>query len=576
MAGGVSRPAPGEVGWGELVRTLVSMKLTMLRHAPKGQRPLGWVLGAGLVVATWLAALLPSDDDVRAEVLLLVLAAWGVGSALGPVTMSGPGVLRPDQLTLLPVSRSRLASGLLVATFPGIASGYVLLAVLSPVALAGSPVAVVVGVLTGVLTWVLMITASRLVFGVLGALMRTRLGVEISALQFGAIIAGMLAGWMVVSTAVRTVPDLLRDGLPDGSVVEVLRALPSSWSVRAVESASAGDVGGAALWTGALLGLVVVLVGLAALVLRPSLDRSRGGRRRRMLGSRVLTGRALLPDSPLGAVVGKELRQWWRDPWRGLEVRTAVYTGLLTGLLALLSVQYQALAPLAGLVIAFMVCLVACNLYGQDGSAVWLTVVGETASTARDEVLGRRLALLLLFGPPTVVISVLLVLVGGAHWAWPLVLAALPALLGVAVGVAVTISSVAVSPGVDPRRRVGPNDAGGDLGLQAQVAFWGTVVLVLPTAGAIGWGYASGSPWLAVPVGLLNGALAWWALGRATTAYVRPRLVGVFMRIRYGIRDDRGAVGALGWLETSSHDYEAKVRRDKEEHRRSRSTVGSR
>lgn len=574
MAGGVSA-RPAEVGWGELVRTLVAMRFTMLRHAPKGQRPLGWVLGGVLVAGSW-AAVLAADEAVRADVLLLVLVGWGVGSALGPVTMSGPGVLRADQLSLLPVSRGRMAAGLLAATFPGIASGFVLLAVLSPLALATSAGAAAVAVVGGVLTWVVMITASRLVFGVLGSLMRTWLGVEISALQFGAIISAMLAGWMVVSTAFGTVPDLLRGGLPDGPVVDVLRALPSGWVVVAVGSASAGEPARAAVWTGALVALAAVLAGLAALVLRPDLRRDRGGRRRRLLGSGVLTGRRVLPDTPLGAVVGKELRQWWRDPWRGLEVRTAVYTGLLTGALALVSVQYQALAPLAGLVIAFMVCLAACNLYGQDGSAAWLTVVGEGATTARDEVRGRQVAVLLLFGLPTVVISLLLVLVGGAHWAWPLVLAALPALLGVASGVAVSISAVAVSPGVDPRRRVGPNDAGGDLGLQAQVAFWGTVLLVVPTGVAIGWAYAAGAPWLAVPVGLLNGGLAWWLLGRLTTAFLRPRLVGTFMRVRYGLRDE--AVRGTGWfgkLETSSHEYEAKVRRDKEEHRRGRSTVGS-
>jgi ABC-2 type transport system permease protein len=576
VAGGV-RPAPGpEVGWGELVRTLTAMRLTMLRHMPKGQRPLGWVIGAVLVAATWAAVLLAREGTVRAELLLLVLAAWGVGSALGPVTMSGPGVLRGDQLALLPVSRGRLATGLLVATFPGIASGYVLLAALSPLALVASPLAAVVAVVAGVLTWALMITSSRLVFGVLGSLMRTRLGVEISALQFGVIISVLLAGWMVVSTAVSTVPDLLRDGLPDGPVVDVLRVLPTGWAVGAVEAASDGDTGVALLLVGALLALVLVLGALAAVVLRPSLGSRRTQRRRRPLGSRVLTGRPLLPDSPLGAVVGKELRQWWRDPWRGLEVRTAVYTGLLTGALALASVEYQALAPLAGLVIAFMVGLGACNLYGQDGSAVWLTVVGETRTTAREEVLGRSLALLVLYGPSTVVISVLLVVVGGAHWAWPLVLAALPALLGVSIAVAVTVSSVAVSPGVDPRRRVGPNDAGGDLGLQAQVAFWGALVLVLPTAAATGWAYAAGTPWLAVPAGVLNGVLVWWALSRLTTAFLRPRLVGTFMRIRYGVRDDLTAAGPLGWLETSSHDYEAKVRADKEKHRRSRRVTASR
>ncbi|MGO1975547.1 MAG: hypothetical protein ACTH2Q_21540 [Propionibacteriaceae bacterium] len=194
-----------------MVGILTSMKFAMLRHSPSGLRVAGWFHGAALVVATWAAGFSATDDAVRSDVLMLVFVLWGVGCILGPVTISGAGVLRTEYFSLLPVARSRLALGLLGAVFPGVASGYLLLA---------------------------------------------------------------------------------------------------------------------------LIVLTALLLAAAARTLRPNLG-SRRTRPQRRPSTRGLDGRSLLPDTPLGVVVGKELRQWRRDPWRRLELRTSMYTGLLTGLFVL-------------------------------------------------------------------------------------------------------------------------------------------------------------------------------------------------------------------------------------------------
>ncbi len=552
-----------------MVGILISMKFAMLRHSPSGTRLAGWIIGALLVLVTWAGGVFSANAEVRSEVLMLIMAGWFVGAALGPVTMSGAGVLRAEFFTLLPIDRKKLALGLLAAVFPGIASSYLLLAGLAILghAIALDPVTVVIAVPAAVLAWVITIIVSRLIYAALGSAMRTWLGVEIAAIQFGFIIGGLLAGWMVVTQAIRTVPELLRGGLPDSVVVGVLSWLPSSWPIRAVEAAAVGDWPIALAWLGIMAVITAGLLALAAILLRPHLGSRAGRRNRRPVGSRVLTGRRLLPATELGAVIGKELRQWWRDPWRKLEWRSGIYTGLVIGVFASVSGMFQLVAPLSGLVVAFMICLSGCNLYGQDGSAVWQTVVGQRPGTVAADVRGRQLAMIILFAPPAVIVSALVIMITGEHWAWPAVIAGLPALIGVASGIALVMSAVAVSPGVDPRRRVGPNDAGGDLSLQVNISIWLCLLLATPTAGALVLGYTvlqPWGPWAAILVGVLNGGLAYWLLGKITIGYLTDRLPTLFTRIRYGRNDDGKAAGLLGTLETSAQQAEEEARVAKE------------
>ncbi|GAB2595642.1 hypothetical protein GCM10027067_03240 [Pseudactinotalea suaedae] len=553
----------------------------MLRNSPRGMRLLGWLVGALLVAATWAGAV-TAAEAVRAEVIALLLLMWLVGAALGPVTMSGAGVLRPEYFALLPLDRRKLAVGLLVSTFPGVASGYVLLAaavIAVPAAAGGQALlAVPVAILGATLTWVLALTLSRVVYALLGAAMRTRLGVEISAMQFGLIIGSMLAGWIVVAQAFATIPELLQGGVGT-QVAGVLAWLPSSWALNAASAAGAGEGLAVLGWLGLLLVAVVVLVVLAMMLLRTEVDGGTARRRRRPAGSRVLTGRPVLPQSATGAVLGKELRQWWRDPWRSLELRSSIWAGITIGVFALTAPWGRDFAPLAGLVVAFMVALGGCNLYGQDGTALWMTIVGRREDTVRADVRGRQLATILLFALPALAVSALFTLITGSAWVWALVAAMLPALFGVASGVSVLLSAIGVSPGVDPRRRVGPNDAGGDLSLQAQVAMWGTTLLVAPTVAAIVLsltgvlGTPGQPPWWAVLVGVLNGVVAFWLLGKAAIAYLDRRLTTVFSQIRYR-RFDGDDSGLLAGFAQASQKAEDQARAAKEKERRAK--VGAR
>lgn len=536
---------------------LIACKFAILRHSPSGMRILGLVGGIGAVGFTWWIALDAGSDSARSDVLMLALAVWGMGWLLGPMLTNGTGVLRSEYFALLPIDRRRLGVLLLTVVFAGVGPVLTLLALaaLGVHAAALDPAALVVAVPSMILLLVFVVTLSRLLFRALGAAMHSALGVEVAAVQYGLMLSAMFTGWFAINTAIQAVGSVVEEGLPAGPAAAGLAALPTSWPVLAIEAGAAGQWGAAVGWLGALAVLTAALVAAAAVLLAPG-TRGRGVRRGgRPIGARPVTAAGsavrLLPATPLGAVVGKEVRQWWRDPWRGLEVRTSLWTGIFAGLF-MLSGGFGQAAPFAGVIAAFTMGLAAANLYGQDGTALWQTVVGQGGGTLRADIRGRQVAILLLIAPPAVAISAAFILVTGQHWAWPMVLAGLAVLLGVGSGVAVLLSVVAVSPGVDPHLRVDPNDAG-DVNFQVWVALVGLQVLSLPTVGVVAWTWGTGGAWLAVLVGLANGLLVAWVLGRIAYRRLEARLPETFTRIRYGkaIAAQAAPEGGswLDWLE---------------------------
>lgn len=556
-------------------RELISLKFTMLRNGSRGLRMLGWVLGGVGVIATWAVGLLAADDGVRYSALCVVFALWWVGGALGPVLTSGAGALRPEFFALLPIPRRTLGRGLLVSVFVGIASAFVLLAVLAAAvhAVALEPATVLVVLAGAPLTWVLIITTSRLVYGLLGAAMRTRLGTEIAGVQFGLMFAAMFTGWMVVQVTVESVAGLLTSGLPAGPIGSVVNALPTSWPLRAVEAGAAGDWAAAGLLLVALAGLDVVLVLATVPLLVP---RSRAVERRaaRRRSPGLVAGGGVLPATQVGAVTMKEMRQWRRDPWRALETSSAVWTGVAIGVFALLSGTNAALAAFSGLIVAAMLGLSGCNVYGQDGSAVWQSVVGQDATSVRADVRGRQWAMLIVFVPRAVVVSALFLVLSQAWWTVPVLAAAIPATFGAAAGAAILVSAVGVSPGVDPRLRVGPNDATGNIALHVWVVLLLVCASVAPTAAFVVWSQISGEPGpvaASVVVGAINGVAAAWLWGRIAIGYLSTRMADVFTRIRYGqvFREQRGD-GVLGWIERTTLEGEQKMHARKRKERADR------
>ena len=552
-----------------MVRHLIRLTLTIHRHSLSEKRLWGLAIGIVAAVATW-AALITASPQARADVLTLVLAFWFTGWLLGPILGSGTAILRPEYFTLMPLPRHRLGAGLLASAFVGAGAAVTVGAtlVLSGYGVtAGSAVAALVGIVAAALFVVLIVALSRSVYMLLGTAMRTGLGVEIAAVQYGLLIASLFAGWLVISFLISTVPVFLEGRFVGTSAGEVLGWTPAGWPVRAVEAAATGDLAAAAGWLGLLGAATLVAVGLAARLLTPFVGNRTARRRRRVLGARdlqdlqVLNRRRLLPGTPFGAVLGKELRTWWRDPWRSLEIRSSIWFGLFLAVFGAIG-GIEQLAGLSGVGVALMVALSAANLYGQDGTALWQLVVTQRPSALRADIRGRQAALVVFFGIPAIVLTMLMmVLIAGYSFLIP-VLATIMALLGAGSGVAVLMTVVGVTPGIDPHRRVNASDAG-ENPFVIQIALLATMLTVAPTlamAGTLAFAGSSLPGWFTVAtvaIGVVNAVVPAWAFGALAVHRITTYLPETFARLRYP-----GTVtghGGGGWLDQLSGKAEKEV-----------------
>jgi ABC-2 type transport system permease protein len=249
---------------------------------------------------------------------------------------------------------------------------------------------------------------------------------------------------------------------------------------------------------------------------------------------------------PAGAVLGKELRAWARHPRRTLELRVAIWSALFLSFVPGLFGAREVLWPWAGAVIVVVAAVGFANVYGMDGTSLWLTVL--TPESARADVRGRQLAWLLALGPLVIAITLILTAAAGDASTWPWVFALLSSLIGAAAGLSPLLALL--MPAALPERRGGdPLELGDDPTTSGALLLHGLIVFVaLPLmaapAGLCVWFLPSPLNWLGLPVGLTTGAFYAWALGRVGGAYLAghgPELLDL-MRARPEVRAPRPAV----------------------------------
>jgi ABC-2 type transport system permease protein len=381
---------------------------------------------------------------------------------MGPVVVRGAGVgLRPEWFALLPMPPRRLAAGLLAAALVGFAPAATL------VAFAALPLAaarlgllpLLVAVPATLLELVLVVALSRVVVAALTVALSARGGQELGGLLMAVVIAIASGGWSLAAVVGQQLA-----ARPPPALSTALRVRPSGWAPVAVAAADRSEW---PLALGALLGLAVLsgLLLAAWARLLPATMRKPGGRRTTRSRTGPVAGppagwRRLPPATPTGAVVVKELHGWRRDPGRTLLLLLAL---LVAGLnLAVPAVAFGApgALPWVGVAAALIVAMGAANVYGDDGTALWLTRMVPGSEGA--DVRGRQAAWLLVVAPALVVLTVALTTLSVKGGAWPLVLAALPAVLGGTAGLMVWVSVTMPVRQKDPHRRSGPFDTGDD------------------------------------------------------------------------------------------------------------------
>ena len=152
----------------------------------------------------------------------------------------------------------------------------------------------------------------------------------------------------------------------------------------------------------------------------------------------------LLPATPTGAVTAKEIRLWLRDPVRVTCLLIAVIVGVGVGLVPRLVSGTSHLLPFSGPLTVVIAGACATNLYGGDGTSLWLTIMNPHAVPA--DVRGRQFGWLFLVAPFTIAETVILTLWSGQHALWPWAVGLLLALIGGAAGLLPLASLVSVQP----------------------------------------------------------------------------------------------------------------------------------
>ena len=213
---------------------------------------------------------------------------------------------------------------------------------------------------------------------------------------------------------------------------------------------------------------------------------------------------------------------WVRDPIRLTCLLIAVIVGAAACAIPRLTSGTYLLLPYAGILTAVIAGACACNLYGSDGTSLWLTVM--TPDSSRADVRGRQAAWLIVVAPYTVAVTIAFTALSGVHAAWPWVLAVLPAVLGGAAGLAPFSSLISVQP-LDETG--GPTPA---YSLKVHIALVVvTLTALVPVAVLVAarvW-HESWLAWAAVPVGVATGAVFAAYLGALAVSRLRERQVGI-------------------------------------------------
>jgi ABC-2 type transport system permease protein len=487
-----------------VVGVVIRMRWRILRHALRGRQAGLTVVGllAGLVAAGATVLVAGADfgePGVSTDVLASLYLLWTVGWLFAPVLAGGGDEsLRPEHFALLPLSSRQLAAGLLGAAFVGVPAVVTTVAFCGLLVHAADGAHVVVAVLVLPLQLVFVVLLSRVTMAALGAALRSRRGRDLGIL----LTAFVGMSGFLIQLLVRGLGPALVEG--DSPVLSAfLRWAPSGWGTVAVSSS----------WPVAL----AAVAGLAALDLGLLLlwGRLLVRRTTRVTASSVpVRGRVFGSRTPLGAVINKELRTWARDVRRRVALLSTVVVGTIVSVGPVLSGDGGP-SPFGGIALVAFGTLMAGNLYGMDGSAVWHTLVVPGAETI--DVRARQIAWVVIVGPVALVLAAILPAVSNPV-VYPWVLGLVPALLGGGAGLVVILSVFTAYP--MPDQKASPFATGSSPGLARGLTQIGIslllILVALPVAAVVYVGAAVDSTiveWLGVPVGLVIGGLLFWWWG---------------------------------------------------------------
>jgi ABC-2 type transport system permease protein len=501
-----------------MVGVLIEMRAAVTRRQTTGKRALGILALVLFVTLLAVATLLAGLTHYRypgagANVVATLCFGWLLGWVSGPLVTGDDAALRMDYFKLLPVPARKLGYAMLGAAFANVSLVFSLIAFAALIALGAQygAAAALIGVVAVLLDLVLAVVAGQVAIAVFGPVISSRRGRDFAAMLLALVITLLsLASSLVPFVAAR----LTNGHSPVLSAV--VRILPSGWGAVAVDAASRSDWGLVALSLAGLAVLITVLVLAWPPLLARRLMMSPGGARRRTSArGHARSAKGILPLTPFGAVLGRELRLYSRSALRSMLLMISFLVAVVIALIGAFSGKTTGL-PFSGLLFTLIAAACFTNLYGDDGTSLWLTLVVPGA--ARPDVRGRVWAWFIVVGPAGLLLTVVLTAVSGQSWAWPWVLAAEPAMVIACPGLLAVIGAWSVN---GPAPDGGPSPA---RVLKTHIALIVIPVVVLFPAAALlipgAIGHSLLLRWLAVPV-----AIAWAAfLGRRSVQAATGRL----------------------------------------------------
>jgi ABC-2 type transport system permease protein len=513
-----------------MVGVLIEMRAAVTRRQTTGKRALGTLLLAAfvtLLAAATLAAGLKHYHyaGAGANVVATLCFGWLLGWVSGPLITGDDAALRMDYFKLLPVPARKLGYAMLGAAFADVSLAFSLVAFGALVALGAQTgvAAALTGAAAMLLDLVLAVVAWQVAIAVFGPVISSRRGRDFAAMMLALVIT-------LLSLASSLVP-LVAARLTDGhspALSAVVRILPSGWGAVAVDAASRSDWGLVALCLAGLAALIAVLVLAWPPLLARRLMMSTGGARRHTSArGHAPTAKGILPATPLGAVLGRELRLYSRSTLRSMLLMISFLVAVVISIIGAVSGKTTGL-PFSGLLFTLIAAACFTNCYGDDGTSLWLTLVVPGA--ARPDVRGRAWAWFLVVGPAGLLLTVVLTAVSGQAWAWPWVLAGEPAMVIGCAGLLVLIGAWSVNApapdgGPSPMRVLKTHAA---LIAIPVVVLFPAAALLIP--GAIG--HSLLLRWLAVPAAIAWAAFLSWRSVQAAVRRLEERGPEVFAGTR--------------------------------------------
>ncbi len=509
-----------------MVDVLIRLRRTIRAHNAD-RMPTGWLLVAGLIGlitaggTLWLGVADYSTPGAGADLLAFVFALWIVGQCAQAAMTGGDASLPPEMFALLPIRPRTLARAMLIAGLLEPVTLFLALALAALVALgAHSGTASITIAILAWLSTILFASAASTLTGTLlasGGRRGRDAATMVTALAISAVaVAGTLLPTLSTTLTDRSSPALST----------VVRTLPFGWGPVAVDAAARSNW---LLAISSLVGLLALTAALACCMPAALARRMSGSATAHRRGRTARQHRRLLPATPTGAVVARELRLWARDPIRLTCLLIAAIVGAGVAVIPYLTTGTTALLPFGGLLTVVIAGACACNLYGSDGTSIFLLVM--TPGSSRPDVRGRQLAWLLIVAPWAALMTVVFTAVSGQAWAWTWTLAPLVSLLGGAAGLSVYASVFTVLPLDDSGN---PTPA---WSIKVHLCLYLTALTALPAAALLLIGELTNTreiSWLAAPLGLaIAGALAWW-LGALATERLARSQVDILAQINSG------------------------------------------